>query len=68
MRSNADFAFHALEEFQQLLRLLGFVALVVLPDHLVGFSIDDDCLDRRGANIHTDGVDRPTTRLRSDLA
>ena len=36
VRSNADFVLHALEEFQQLLRLLGLVALVVLPDHLVG--------------------------------
>jgi hypothetical protein len=31
---DADFGLHALEKFERLLRLLGFVALVVLPENL----------------------------------
>ena len=65
VRSNADFLLHAFEEFQQLLRLLGLVPLVVLPDDLVSFGVDDDRLHRRRANIHADRVDGRAT---SDLA
>ncbi len=68
VRSDADFVLHALEEFQQLLRLLGLVALVVLPDHLVGFGVDDDGLHRGRAHVHADGVDGLVARLRGDLA
>ena len=68
VRSNADFLLHALEEFQQLLRLLGFVTLVVLPDDLVGFGVDNDRLHRRRANIHADGIDRLEARLRIHFA
>ena len=68
VRSDADFLFHALEEFQQLFRLLGLVALVVLPDHLVSFGLDDDGLHRGRADIHADGVDRLVAGLRGHLA
>ncbi len=55
---DADFLFHALEEFQQLLRLLGLVALVILPDHLVGGGLDHHGLHRGRAHVHADGVYR----------
>ena len=68
MRSNADFLLHALEEFQQLLRLPGFVPLIVLPDDLVGLGVDNDRLHRGRANIHADGIDRLEARLRIHFA
>ena len=68
VRSNADFLLHALEELQQLLRLLGLMALVVLPDHLVGLGVDHHRLDGRRANVHADGVDRLEAGLRVDFA
>ena len=35
LRRDADFCFHAAQKLQGLLRLLGFVALVVLPENFV---------------------------------
>ena len=37
---DADLGFHPLQEFQGFFRLLGFVALVVLPEHLIAGRID----------------------------
>ncbi len=68
VRSNADFLFHALQEFQQLFRLLGLVALIVLPDHLVGFGVDDHGLHRGRADVHADAVDGLVARLGGNLA
>ena len=68
VRSNADFVLHALEEFEQLLRLLGLVALVVLPDHLVGFGIDDDGFHRGRAHVHAHAVDGLAAGLGGDFA
>ena len=48
---DADFGFHAPQELQRLFRLLGFVALVVLPQNLVGRGIDHDRLHRGRADI-----------------
>ena len=68
VRRNADLVLHALEEFQQLLRLLGLVPLIVLPDHLVGIVGDDDRLHRGGAHVHADGVNHLAAGLRRHLA
>ncbi len=68
VRSDASFVLHALEELQQLLGLLGFVALVVLPDDLVGFGFDDHGLHRGRADIHADHVDRFVPGLGCHLA
>ncbi len=68
VRSDADLVLHALEEFQQLLRLLGLVALVVLPDHLVGFGFNDYGLHRGRADVHADRVHSLVAGLRGDLA
>ena len=51
---DADLGLHALQKLQRLLRLLGFVALIVLPQHLVGGGIDHDRLHRGGANVEAD--------------
>ncbi len=44
---DADFGFNAPQEFERLLRLLGLVALVVLPQDLVGVGFHHGGLDRR---------------------
>ena len=51
VRIDAGFGFHALQEFQRLFRLLGLVALIVLPEHLVARSIDDHRFHRGRAHI-----------------
>ena len=51
---DADLGFHPLQELQRLLRLLGFVALVVLPEHLVAGGIDHDRLHRGRAHVQAD--------------
>ena len=48
---DADFLFDAAQEFERLLRLLGFVALVVLPENLVGRRVDDGRFYRRRTHI-----------------
>ena len=48
---HADLGFHAAQKFQRLFRLLGFVALVVLPEDLISGSIDDRRLDRGRAHV-----------------
>ena len=53
---DADLGFHALQEFEGLLRLLGLVALVVLPEDLVSRCVDHDRLHRRRADIEADQV------------
>ncbi len=68
VRSDADFILHALEEFEQLFRLLGLVALIVLPDHLVGFGLNHDGLNGGRADVHADGVDRLVPGLPRNLA
>ena len=47
MRVDADFGLHALQKFQRLLRLLGFVALIVLPQHLIAGSVNHDSFHGR---------------------
>ena len=68
VRSNADLLLHALEKFQQLFGLFGLVPLVVLPDDFIGFSVDNDCLHRRRADIHADGIDRLEAGLHAYFA
>ncbi len=51
---DADLRLHALEKLQRLLRLLGFVALIVLPKDLVGCGIDDHRLHRGRAHVQPD--------------
>ena len=51
---DADFGFHALQEFQSLLRLLGLVALIVLPQDLVGCRIDHHGFYRGRADVESD--------------
>ena len=51
---DADLGLHALQELQHLLRLLGFVALVVLPEDLVGGGIDHDRFHRGRADVQSD--------------
>ena len=46
--------FHPLQELERLLRLLGLVALIVLPENLVGRGFDDDGLHRRRADVESD--------------
>ena len=51
MAVDADFFFHSPQEFQRLLRLLGLVTLIVLPQNFVAGSIDDRGFHRGRANI-----------------
>ena len=51
MRIHGSIGFHALQELERLLRLLGFVALVVLPENRVARSIDNYCFHGRRAYI-----------------
>ena len=48
---DAYLGFHALQEFKALFRLLGFMALVILPQHLITDSVDHHRLHGRGAHI-----------------
>ena len=43
---NSNLEFHAFEEFQRLFGLLGLVALIVLPQNLVGRLVDHNSFDR----------------------
>ena len=47
-------SFHPLQKLERLFRLLGFMALVVLPQNLVGLSVDHNCLDGGRADIKSD--------------
>src|SRR5262249_55615807 len=49
-----EIRFETAEELQRLLRLLGFVPLVVGPDDPIVCRVDGDCLHRRGTDIDTD--------------
>jgi hypothetical protein len=51
---DTDLGFHALQELQGLLRLFGFVTLVILPENLVGLEINGHGFYRRRANIQAD--------------
>ena len=51
MAVDVRFRFHPLQEFQGLLRLLGFMPLIVLPEHLVGRRLDHDGLDRGRTHV-----------------
>ena len=50
---DAHLGFHAFQELEAFLRLLGFVALVVLPKDLVGGRIYDNCLDRSRPDVES---------------
>src|SRR6185312_7965954 len=70
MAIDYHFGLDALQKFQRLLGLLGFVALVVLPQHAVAVRLDSDRLHRGGSHIEPDQepglvIVRP---LRADLA
>ena len=54
VRVDADFGFHALQEFKGLFRLLGFVALIVLPESLIAGGIDDHRFHRGRADVEPD--------------
>ena len=54
MAINPGIGFHALQKLQRLLRLLGFVALVVLPENLVRRGINNDCFYRSRTHVETD--------------
>ena len=64
--SNADFGFHALEEFQKFLGLARVMALVVAPKnavgpllaarHFAGSDFDDDGLDRGRSDVHAHAI------------
>ena len=41
-----------LQHLQRLFRLLGFMALVVLPEDLVGVAVNDDNLHGGRADVH----------------
>ncbi len=51
---DADLVLHALQEFERLFRLLGFVPLVVLPEDLVGRGVDHRRFHRRRADVEPD--------------
>jgi hypothetical protein len=50
---HADFCFHAAQEFQGFFRLLGFVPLVIAPQHFVGGGICDYRLDGRRTHVES---------------
>src|SRR5689334_20654592 len=54
MAVEADIGVHALQEFERLLRLLGFVALVILPEHPITRGLDNNSFDRRRTYIEAD--------------
>src|SRR5262249_26311846 len=54
MPVDMDLGFHALQKLQGLLRLFGFVALVILPENLVGRKIDDHGFHGGGTDIQAD--------------
>jgi hypothetical protein len=58
-RANADFGFHAAQKLEHLFRLLGLVALVVLPENGVAGGIDHHGLHRGGTNVHPDKIGDP---------
>ena len=49
-----DFRLEALQKFEDLLRLLGVVALIVLPENLVGSGVDHHGFHRGRADVHAD--------------
>ena len=51
MAVDAKIGFHALEELERLLGLLGFMALVVLPENLVSCRVDGDRFNRGRADV-----------------
>ena len=51
---NSCIGFHPLQEFQRLFRLLGFMALIILPEHLVCSSIDHYRFHRGRAHVKSD--------------
>ncbi len=53
VRSVGQVLLDLLQHLQHLFRLLGFVALVVSPENLVGFAVDHDDLHGRRADIGT---------------
>ena len=50
-RVDAGFRFHAPQKLQHLFRLLGFVALVVLPENFVGRGVDHNGFHRGRAHV-----------------
>src|SRR5262249_60404242 len=51
---NGEFFLDAFEEFQDLFRLLGLVALIILPENFVFRRIDYDRLHGRRSNVEAD--------------
>jgi hypothetical protein len=49
-----DLGFKTLQEFEDFLRLLGVVPVVVLPEDLVGGGIDDDGFHRGRTDVQAD--------------
>jgi len=69
---DASFFFHAPQEFQRFLGLLGLMALIVLPQNFVAGSIDDRRFHRCRADVEPNQefsamIVRPLRRQRSDL-
>ena len=48
-----DFIVEALQELENFFGLLGFVAMVVLPQDGIGREVHDDRLDGRRADVHS---------------
>src|SRR5579862_8481088 len=53
MAIDADFSLHAPQEFQAFLWLLGLMALIVAPQHLVGSRIRNHRFHRGGTHVET---------------
>ena len=49
-----DFFFHAAQKLQSLFRLLGFVALVILPQNLIGRRVNDGSFHCGRADVEPD--------------
>src|ERR1019366_2137666 len=61
-RSNTDFGFHAIQEFQELFGLARVVTLIVVPENAVGLCVDDDGLDRGRSHVEAHAVARLVLR------
>ena len=53
MAADADVAFHSLQEFEGLLRLLGFMPLVIPPENLVRGRVDNYSFHRGRTDIQS---------------
>src|ERR1019366_8595681 len=59
---NADFGFHAMQEFQELFGLARVVTLIVVPENAVGLCVDDDGLDRGRSHVEAHAIARLVLR------